>query len=105
MTRLTAGVKVTGVTVHFVDASLDGGPIILQDSVPVLTGDTEEELFERIHAVEHRLLPRAVGLALAGALTIEPDGRTVRIDAARAARDDAGAEAGPAVCLRQDRTG
>jgi phosphoribosylaminoimidazolecarboxamide formyltransferase/IMP cyclohydrolase len=83
---LAAGVKVTGVTVHFVDASLDGGPIVLQDSVPVLPGDTEETLFERIHAVEHRLLPRAVGLALAGALTIEPDGRTVRIDAARAAR-------------------
>ncbi len=82
---LAAGVKVTGVTVHFVDSSLDGGPIVLQDSVPVLPGDTEETLFERIHAVEHRLLPRAVGLALAGALTIEPDGRTVRIDAARAA--------------------
>jgi phosphoribosylaminoimidazolecarboxamide formyltransferase/IMP cyclohydrolase len=82
---LAAGVKVTGVTVHFVDASLDGGPIVLQDSVPVLPGDTEETLLERIHAVEHRLLPRAVGLALAGALTIEPDGRTVRIDAARAA--------------------
>jgi phosphoribosylaminoimidazolecarboxamide formyltransferase/IMP cyclohydrolase len=82
---LAAGVKVTGVTVHFVDASLDGGPIILQDSVPVLPGDTEATLFERIHAVEHRLLPRAVGLALTGALSIEPDGRTVRIDAARAA--------------------
>jgi phosphoribosylaminoimidazolecarboxamide formyltransferase/IMP cyclohydrolase len=83
---LAAGVKVTGVTVHFVDASLDGGPIILQESVPVLQTDTEETLFERIHAVEHRLLPRAVGLALAGALTIEPDGRTVHIDAALAAR-------------------
>ena len=82
---LAAGVKVTGVTVHFVDDSLDGGPIIAQDSVPVLPGDTEETLFERIHAVEHRLLPRAVGLALAGALTIESDGRTVRIDAAEAA--------------------
>ena len=82
---LAAGVKVTGVTVHFVDSSLDGGPIIAQDSVPVLDGDTEETLFERIHAVEHRLLPRAVGLALAGALSIEPDGRTVRIDAAEAA--------------------
>jgi len=82
---LGAGVKVTGVTVHFVDDSLDGGPIILQDSVPVLAGDTEEELLGRIHAVEHRLLPRAVSLALAGALTIESDGRTVRIDAARAA--------------------
>jgi phosphoribosylaminoimidazolecarboxamide formyltransferase/IMP cyclohydrolase len=82
---LAAGVKVTGVTVHFVDSSLDGGPIVLQDSVPVLPGDIEETLFDRIHAVEHRLLPRAVGLALAGALTIEADGRTVRIDAARAA--------------------
>ncbi|HEY5487156.1 MAG TPA: bifunctional phosphoribosylaminoimidazolecarboxamide formyltransferase/IMP cyclohydrolase [Candidatus Limnocylindrales bacterium] len=82
---LAAGVKVSGVTVHFVDCSLDAGPIVVQDSVPVLPGDTEETLFERIHAVEHRLLPRAVGLALAGALTIEPDGQTVRIDAARAA--------------------
>ena len=82
---LAAGVKVTGVTVHFVDATLDGGPIVVQDSVPVLAGDTEGTLFERIHAVEHRLLPTAVGLALAGALSIEPDGRTVRIDAARAA--------------------
>jgi phosphoribosylaminoimidazolecarboxamide formyltransferase/IMP cyclohydrolase len=82
---LAAGVKVTGATVHFVDASLDGGPIVLQDSVPVLPGDTEETLSERIHAVEHRILPRAVGLALAGALTIEPDGRTVCVDAARAA--------------------
>ena len=82
---LAAGVKVTGVTVHFVDSSLDGGPIVVQDAVPVLPGDTEETLFERIHAVEHRLLPRAVGLALAGALSIESDGRTVRIDAALAA--------------------
>ena len=82
---LKAGVKVTGVTVHFVDDSLDGGPVILQDSVPILPGDTEQMLFERIHAVEHRLLPRAVGLALAGALSVEADGRTVLIDAAKAA--------------------
>ncbi|MGD0247536.1 MAG: bifunctional phosphoribosylaminoimidazolecarboxamide formyltransferase/IMP cyclohydrolase, partial [Candidatus Limnocylindrales bacterium] len=83
---LAAGVKVTGVTVHFVDGSLDGGPIIVQDAVPVLEGDTEATLLERIHAVEHRLLPRAVGLALAGGLAIGADGRAVRIDAARAAR-------------------
>jgi phosphoribosylaminoimidazolecarboxamide formyltransferase/IMP cyclohydrolase len=82
---LAAGVKVTGVTVHLVDSSLDGGPIVLQDSVTVLPGDTEETLFERIHAVEHRLLPRAVGLALAGALSIGSDGRSVRVDASRAA--------------------
>jgi phosphoribosylaminoimidazolecarboxamide formyltransferase/IMP cyclohydrolase len=71
------------VTVHFVDDSLDGGPIVLQESVPVLEGDTEETLFERIQAVEHRLLPRAVGLALAGALTLQ--GKSVRIDPAQAA--------------------
>ncbi len=82
---LAAAVKMTGVTVHFVDSSLDGGPIVLQDSVTVLPGDTEDSLFERIHAVEHRLLPKAVGLALAGALSIGADGRTVRIDASRAA--------------------
>jgi phosphoribosylaminoimidazolecarboxamide formyltransferase/IMP cyclohydrolase len=82
---LAAGVKVTGVTVHYVDDSLDGGPIILQDSVAVVAGDTEETLFERIHAVEHRLLPMAVGLVLAGALEVEADGRTVRIDAVEAA--------------------
>jgi phosphoribosylaminoimidazolecarboxamide formyltransferase/IMP cyclohydrolase len=82
---LAAGVKVTGVTVHFVDASLDGGPIIVQEAVPVLPNDTEETLFERIHAVEHRLLPRAVGLFLAGALSIEPDGRSICIDASKAA--------------------
>jgi phosphoribosylaminoimidazolecarboxamide formyltransferase/IMP cyclohydrolase len=82
---LAAGVKVTGVTVHFVDASLDGGPIIAQESVPILAGDTEATLYERIHAVEHRLLPRSVALALAGALTIDSDGRTVRVDAALAA--------------------
>ena len=82
---LAAGVKITGVTVHFVDDSLDGGPIIAQDSVAVLAGDTEESLFERIHAVEHRLLPMAVGMALAGALTVGADGHTVAIDAGRAA--------------------
>jgi phosphoribosylaminoimidazolecarboxamide formyltransferase/IMP cyclohydrolase len=82
---LAAGAKLTGVTVHFVDDSLDGGPIIAADSVPILAGDTEETLFERIQAAEHRLLPRAVGLAVAGALSIAPDGRTVVIDAAMAA--------------------
>jgi phosphoribosylaminoimidazolecarboxamide formyltransferase/IMP cyclohydrolase len=82
---LAAGVKLTGVTVHFVDESLDGGPIIAQDSVAVLAGDTEETLFERIHAVEHRLLPMAVGMALAGALAVGSDGRSVTIDVARAA--------------------
>jgi phosphoribosylaminoimidazolecarboxamide formyltransferase / IMP cyclohydrolase len=82
---LAAGVKVTGATVHVVDESLDGGPIVLQDAVTIVEDDTEESLFERIHAAEHRLLPRAVGLAVAGALSIERCSRTVLIDASKAA--------------------
>ncbi len=80
---LAAGAAVTGVTVHLVDASLDGGPVVLAEAVPVLGDDTEETLLARLHAVEHRLLPRAVGLLLAGALRVE--GRRVTIDVARAA--------------------
>ena len=77
---LAAGAAVTGVTVHLVDASLDGGPILLAEAVPVLPSDDEAFLLERLHAVEHRLLPRAVGLLLAGALRV--DGRRVAVDAA-----------------------
>ena len=80
---LAAGVAVTGVTVHLVDASLDGGPIVAQEAVPVVPGDDEDSLLGRLHAVEHRVLPRAVGLLLAGALSVE--GRRVTIDAALAA--------------------
>ncbi len=80
---LAAGAAVTGVTVHLVDESLDGGPVLVAEAVPVLPDDDETSLLERLHAVEHRLLPRAVGLLLAGALAI--DGRRVAIDAARAA--------------------
>jgi phosphoribosylaminoimidazolecarboxamide formyltransferase/IMP cyclohydrolase len=80
---LAAGAAVTGVTVHLADESLDGGPIVLAEAVPILAGDTEASLLERLHAVEHRLLPRAVGLLLAGALRV--DGRRVEIDAALAA--------------------
>ena len=52
---LAAGVAVTGVTVHLVDATLDGGPIVAQEAVPVLQDDDEASLLERIHPVEHRL--------------------------------------------------
>ena len=69
---LAAGVAVTGVTVHIVDATLDQGPIVAQESVPVLPGDDEARLGERIHAVEHRLLPRVVALLAAGAISIDP---------------------------------
>ncbi len=59
---LAAGVKEHGATVHFVVPELDAGPIVAQDSVPVLEGDTEESLAQRVLAVEHRLYPRALRL-------------------------------------------
>ncbi len=77
---LAHGVTVTGCTVHLVDATLDGGPIVVQEAVPVLPGDDAETLQARIRAVEHRLLPRAVALMLAGAVAVAPDGRHVTVD-------------------------
>ncbi len=62
---LRAGATETGVTVHFVDEGVDTGPIILQEPVPILPGDDEASLMERIHAVEHRLYPRAVQQVIA----------------------------------------
>lgn len=56
-----AGVRETGVTVHLVEPhTVDGGRIIAQETVPVLAGDTLESVEERIHSVEHRLLPQAI---------------------------------------------
>jgi len=81
---LAHGVAVTGCTVHLVDEALDGGPIVAQEAVAVLPGDDAEVLQDRIRAVEHRLLPRAVGLLLAGAMSVAPDGRRVALDAERA---------------------
>jgi phosphoribosylaminoimidazolecarboxamide formyltransferase/IMP cyclohydrolase len=77
---LAAGVVVTGATVHIVDETLDGGPIVVQEAVPVLPADDEATLHERIKSVERRLLPRAVALLVAGAVHVE--GRRVVIDAA-----------------------
>jgi phosphoribosylglycinamide formyltransferase-1 len=57
---LAAGVPETGATVHYVDEGVDTGPVIAQERVPVLPGDTLETLRERIQAVEHELLPRVV---------------------------------------------
>jgi len=54
------GVKVTGVTVHFVDEGLDSGPIIIQQAVEVTEEDSAETLEEKIHAVEHKIYPLAV---------------------------------------------
>ena len=74
---IEAGVKVTGATVHFVDAKYDHGPIILQEAVPVEDDDTPDSLAARVQAAERRLVPEAVRLFAEGRLTI--DGRRVRI--------------------------
>ena len=63
---LEHGVKVTGCTVHFVDETLDGGPIIGQRVVPVLDGDTEESLSARVLQQEHQLYAEAVALVVSG---------------------------------------
>ena len=63
---LAWGVQVTGVTVHFAEEVVDGGPPILQEPVPVMYGDDEEALTARIREVEHRLVPEAVRLFAAG---------------------------------------
>lgn len=57
---LDSGARVSGCTVHFVDETLDGGPVIAQREVPVLAGDTAESLSERILVEEHQLYPEAV---------------------------------------------
>jgi len=57
---LDAGATETGCTVHFVDAGIDTGPVIVQKKVPVLTGDTEETLMNRIHEQEHIAYPEAL---------------------------------------------
>jgi phosphoribosylglycinamide formyltransferase-1 len=71
------GVKLAGCTVHFVDESLDGGPIILQKCVPVLETDDEDALAERILEQEHVAFPEAIRLFCEDRLVIE--GRKVRI--------------------------
>jgi phosphoribosylglycinamide formyltransferase-1 len=67
------GVRVSGVTVHFVTPELDAGPIILQRTVPVLEDDTADTLAARILVEEHRAYPEAVAIVLQGGWTI--DGR------------------------------
>jgi phosphoribosylglycinamide formyltransferase-1 len=73
---LEYGVKITGVTVHFVTRELDAGPILMQRPVPVLETDSVETLSARILAEEHRVYPEAVKFVLDGRWTVE--GRQVR---------------------------
>jgi phosphoribosylglycinamide formyltransferase 1 len=72
---LDYGVKISGCSVHFVDAGTDTGPVILQAAVPVLDDDTEDSLSSRILVEEHRIYSEAIRLFAAGRLKI--DGRKV----------------------------
>jgi phosphoribosylglycinamide formyltransferase 1 len=67
---LEHGVRITGATVHLVNASLDAGPIVLQSAVPVRDDDTVDTLSARILIEEHRLYPAAIGRVLDGGWTI-----------------------------------
>jgi phosphoribosylglycinamide formyltransferase-1 len=77
---LEQGAKSSGCTVHFVDETLDGGPIIAQRVVPVLENDTEETLSARILDQEHELYPEAVALVIAGDVDQPARFEAARID-------------------------
>ena len=79
---LSAGVRVTGCTVHFVRAGVDSGPIIAQAAVPVHPGDTPDSLAGRVLTAEHRVYPLAVRLIAEGRVTVTGD--TARVDGGKA---------------------
>jgi phosphoribosylglycinamide formyltransferase-1 len=70
---LAAGVKLHGATVHFVTADLDHGPIVAQAAVPVLSGDSEQQLAQRVLQQEHIIYPRAVRCFIEGRLHLDGD--------------------------------
>jgi len=70
---LDYGVKVTGVTVHYVDGGMDTGPIIAQQSLDIIPDDTEESIAASIHLIEHVLLPQVIGQIAAGQLKLNKD--------------------------------
>jgi phosphoribosylglycinamide formyltransferase 1 len=69
------GVKVFGVTVHFVDDGVDTGPVILQRAIEIPDASSVDEVLARLHPIEHELLPEAVRLIAAGAVRIDPANR------------------------------
>jgi phosphoribosylglycinamide formyltransferase 1 len=78
---LDYGVKVFGVTVHFVDDGVDSGPVILQQAIELPDARRPAEVLERLHDIEHELLPAAVRLIAADAIGFDPDNpRRVVID-------------------------
>ena len=76
---LEHGVRITGVTVQFVDEGVDSGPIILQRPVPVPPDRDREALEAAIHATEHALLPTAIELIATGRVSVDPGSRVVAI--------------------------
>jgi phosphoribosylglycinamide formyltransferase-1 len=79
--QIAYGVKVSGVTVHFVDDGVDTGPIILQEAVTLPYTRDDKEILTVLHRTEHELLPRAVRLIAKGAVSMDPDNpRLVRVD-------------------------
>jgi phosphoribosylglycinamide formyltransferase-1 len=75
------GVRVTGVTVHYVDEHLDNGPIVLQEALELSYPARIDEIERRLHEIEHRLLPRAVTLIAGGRVDLDPDNpRVVLVD-------------------------
>lgn len=82
---LAYGVKVFGVTVHFVDDGVDSGPVILQRAVELPDAEDREAVMARLHPIEHELLPEAVRLIAAGRVRVsEADPRRVIVDSRRA---------------------
>lgn len=78
---LAYGVKVTGVTIHFVDEGVDTGPVVLQEAFELPYARDVEEVERRVHEIEHLLLPRAVRLIAAGSVSRDPSNpRLVRVD-------------------------
>ncbi len=74
---LEHGVKVTGVTVHFVDEGVDSGPIILQRAIPVPPSRDRDELEDAIHRTEHVLLPEAIRMIASDRVNVDPGGGRV----------------------------
>lgn len=74
-----AGVKVTGVTVHFANADYDKGPIVAQRAITVAENDTLDTLEAKIHDVEHVLYPEVIGLIAEGRVAVDPSTNKVRI--------------------------
>jgi phosphoribosylglycinamide formyltransferase-1 len=70
---LAYGVKIFGVTVHFVDEGVDSGPVILQQAVELAEASSAEEVMRHLQPIEHELLPRAVRLVAAGKVRVDPD--------------------------------